>query len=339
VTTGANVTLNHLQVAGGFCANCGGGGISNDGILTVSRSLIENNVSGLTCTTIRCDDLYGGGIANDGVALLINSIIRDNYGFYGGGIHSRGTLSMTDSVIIGNKAFASGGGINTQGVLTISHTLFSANQARGGGAIDNFGIMNIAGSAFISNSANSGAMIGGAIANVGPMTITNSTFMGNRANTGGAILNLISAISPSRGTAYILNSTIAGNSATVGGGLAGEDFTVYNTIFTSNTSKNCDMGVDADSHSLDSGTSCQLSPGHGSISNTDPRLGYLLVTSSRDLVPTLPILLGSPAIEAGDDAVCPLTDQRGIPRPQGLHCDIGAYEAFNRYWWLPVIRK
>jgi CSLREA domain-containing protein len=41
---------------------------------------------------------------------------------------------------------------------------------------------------------------------------------------------------------------------------------------------------------------------------------------------------GSPAIDAGDDAACtaaPVSgaDQRGIPRPSGEHCDIGAVEA------------
>jgi hypothetical protein len=38
------------------------------------------------------------------------------------------------------------------------------------------------------------------------------------------------------------------------------------------------------------------------------------------------LLDGSPAIDAADDAACPATDQRGVPRPQGAACDIGAYE-------------
>jgi hypothetical protein len=36
--------------------------------------------------------------------------------------------------------------------------------------------------------------------------------------------------------------------------------------------------------------------------------------------------VGSSAINTGNDAVCPATDQRGVTRPQGSHCDIGAYE-------------
>jgi hypothetical protein len=42
---------------------------------------------------------------------------------------------------------------------------------------------------------------------------------------------------------------------------------------------------------------------------------------------TMALLPGSAAIDAGDDAVCPITDQRGVARPHGAHCDVGAYEA------------
>ena len=38
------------------------------------------------------------------------------------------------------------------------------------------------------------------------------------------------------------------------------------------------------------------------------------------------LLAGSPAIDAADDGVCPATDQRGVPRPQGAACDVGAFE-------------
>ncbi len=49
------------------------------------------------------------------------------------------------------------------------------------------------------------------------------------------------------------------------------------------------------------------------------------------------LLPGSPAIDAGNDANCPLTDQRGANRPIGAHCDIGAYEA--GYLFLPLILR
>ena len=56
----------------------------------------------------------------------------------------------------------------------------------------------------------------------------------------------------------------------------------------------------------------------------DPLLGPL--SDNGGPTPTLGLLTGSPAIDAGDDSVCPATDQRGVPRPQGLACDIGAFE-------------
>jgi hypothetical protein len=56
----------------------------------------------------------------------------------------------------------------------------------------------------------------------------------------------------------------------------------------------------------------------------DPKLNPMSYDDSTVLYALLP---GSPAIDAGDDSVCPKTDQRGITRPQGSHCDIGALEA------------
>jgi hypothetical protein len=41
---------------------------------------------------------------------------------------------------------------------------------------------------------------------------------------------------------------------------------------------------------------------------------------------TLALVKNSPAIDAADNAVCPATDQRGVSRPQGAACDIGAFE-------------
>ena len=46
---------------------------------------------------------------------------------------------------------------------------------------------------------------------------------------------------------------------------------------------------------------------------------------------TLALILTSPAIDAGDDTTCAASpvnklDQRGVTRPDGAHCDIGAYE-------------
>ncbi len=44
---------------------------------------------------------------------------------------------------------------------------------------------------------------------------------------------------------------------------------------------------------------------------------------------TVALQANSPAINAANDATCPPTDQRTVDRPQGGHCDIGAYEALT----------
>jgi hypothetical protein len=41
---------------------------------------------------------------------------------------------------------------------------------------------------------------------------------------------------------------------------------------------------------------------------------------------TMALGVGSPAIDTANDATCPLVDQRGVTRPQGPHCDVGAFE-------------
>src|SRR5205823_5266247 len=46
---------------------------------------------------------------------------------------------------------------------------------------------------------------------------------------------------------------------------------------------------------------------------------------------TIPLLSDSPAIDAGDAAACPAVDQRGISRPYGFGCDIGAFESAPPY--------
>ena len=60
------------------------------------------------------------------------------------------------------------------------------------------------------------------------------------------------------------------------------------------------------------------------IITADPLLGAL--GNYGGFTQTIPLLAGSSAIDTGNDAVCPATDQRGVTRPQGAHCDIGAFE-------------
>jgi len=106
--------------------------------------------------------------------------------------------------------------------------------------------------------------------------------------------------------------------------------TILNTILWSNTAPsggaqiNNDISTPSVSNSVVQG-GCPTGSTCTNILSTDPNLGTL--GDHGGFTQTIPLLPGSSAINAGNDATCATTDQRGITRPQGEHCDIGAYES------------
>jgi hypothetical protein len=67
----------------------------------------------------------------------------------------------------------------------------------------------------------------------------------------------------------------------------------------------------------------------GNLYGVDPVLGPLADYGGPTL--TMPLLAGSPAIDAGPATGCLPTDQRGRTRPYGPACDIGAFESSPPY--------
>jgi uncharacterized repeat protein (TIGR01451 family) len=97
-----------------------------------------------------------------------------------------------------------------------------------------------------------------------------------------------------------------------------------NTIIASGAgSDNCFGALISDGSNLDDGDSCDLIASLDLV-NTDPKLGPL--DTNGGPTPNHSLLPGSPAIDAGQTETCPEADQRGVVRPQGVACDIGAYE-------------
>ncbi len=86
---------------------------------------------------------------------------------------------------------------------------------------------------------------------------------------------------------------------------------------------NCSGTITDLGHNLSSDSTCAFT-NVGSMNNTPSLLGPL--TNNGGPTVTMALLPGSPAIDAGDSAAAPLTDQRGFPRPAGLAADIGAFE-------------
>ena len=239
----------------------------------------------------------------------------------GGGVFNRGNLALTKSTISGNSGGISGGGILNVGILTVSNSKISGNGAPVGG-----GIYNGGGTLTVTNStiAGNGGTAGGGIYNGGgTLTVTNSSISGNGGPGGGGIRNDYG------GTLTVRNSTISGN---VGGiNNSGGTLTVTNSILAGNM---VSFGADCSGAVIALGPNLIGDPTGCTIIGTppivaDPLLGPLADNGGPTL--THALLPGSPAIDAGDDAICaaaPVSgvDQRGVKRPQGAHCDLGAYE-------------
>lgn len=206
------------------------------------------------------------------------------------------SLSLTNSAINGNSGV---GLFNNEGTLTLTNSTVSGNAG--------VGISNARTKTTITNSTISNNTGLGIYNWRGKLTISNSTISDN---AGGVAID-----GPAHGNTMV-NSILAGNaSATV------QDCSAYSYWPLTSLGHNL----------IGNNTGCSFTPAEGDLVGTadkpiDPKLGPLQnnggPTSTHALLP------GSPAIDAGDDAKCPATDQRGVSRPQGQGCDIGAFEAY-----------
>ena len=325
-TTAQPVKLNGITIQHG-AANSpnhlgpSGGGIANTGTLIVTNSTFTADISS-SATSIG----EGGGIYNAGTLTVVSCTFSGNRASIGGGGIANdaagSVLTVTNSTFTGNFASdfpGAGGGIyNTQGA-TVTNSTFSENNAASGGGIYNTQNATVTNSTFSGNEANAPYGTGGGGINTsGTLTLTNSTLTGNwvlsapGGNTpGGGILN--------GGTLTAVNTLIAGNTAVAGPDVSGAFYF---------TSKNTLLGDPSGSSGISDGDANHNIVGHPAVLGSLGNYG--------GPTQTVPLLAGSPAIDSGDDATCQNTggvapvagkDQRGVTRPQGPHCDIGAYEA------------
>jgi hypothetical protein len=291
----------------------------------------------------------GGGLAlsTSGALTLTNIVVSNNEAHDGGGglfVNGEASALITDCTFSGNRAreLPGGGGAFIAGAgspvitnCTFFQNTVENNRLGGGLVINTTSGMTMAGCAFIANEAiggggGSGGSCGGLYYQaVGAGTITNCTFSGNLATDGGGGIGQGGV-----GDLTLTNCTLTDNGATgaKGGGaiLRGPAFgqvNLRNTIIVNSfAGANCAGGTTSQGGNIDSGTSCifPLIPGADKI-NTNPLLGPLADNGGPTL--THALLAGSPAIDAGGAAVCPSTDQRGVPRPGGgAGCDVGAFE-------------
>jgi hypothetical protein len=301
IQTGADVTLNHLTITRGVAVHDDGGGIWNQGTLTVNSCTFSSNYgpgvsqSGraggiLNSGTLTVTDSTfsgngasdgGGAIDNGGTATVTDCTITGSYaGFEGSGIFNSGTMTVSSSTLRGNSGPYSGGGIyNHSGTMTVTNCTLSANSSSiNGGGIFNESTLTLHGCTLFANNTRG---VGGGIENQGTLTVSGCTLSANSAS------GAVGGIDNANGLVlYVQDSIVAGNH----GSSAADIYGSYNQT-----------------HSLVGGNPL-LAP-----------LGYYGGPTQ-----TCPLLPGSPALGAGDPAVTG-TDQRGQPRP-GPGNDIGAFQ-------------
>jgi len=311
-----SVTIKNSTIRGNTAAQFNGGGVNNFGTITIVNSVISGN-SSLN---------MGGGINNgsSGVLSLRRSRISGNTGYRGGGIFNYGFSTIEKSNISQNTASENGGGIANYGYGTvatsvITNSLISRNQGQYGGA----GIHNSSGSVTIHNSTISGNTSdghhGGGILNFldGTLTLRNGTISGNIAGEpgsgvygrGGGIYN--------RGSLYLHRSLISGNKALYAGS------EVYNSYGVVSVTDYNILGFNGN------GGVVGFVPGSSDIvpaENFYQIVGPL--ANNGGPTKTHALVNNSPGIDAVPlaDPNCIGTDQRGVHRPKGGGCDIGAFE-------------
>ena len=229
-------------------------------------------------------------------------------------------------------ATSQGGAIYQTGSgLGIDSTTFSSNSAAQGGGIIEYGATNmtLTYNTFDSNVASVGN--GGGLYTASPTVIINSTFSNNQAQgsgVGGGIGFFAS-------TSYLGFVTFSNNTASSGGNVLLDFSTLYlkSSLLNQGGPDNCVTNssiITSKGSNLSSDTSCATYFNQAKDQNNiDPLLGPL--ADNGGPTKTQALLPGSPAInksknclDAGGSVV--IADQRGVQRPQGKKCDIGAYE-------------
>jgi hypothetical protein len=335
-----NTALTTLPVSGStFSANEAvdgdGGAIDDEGAMafTVTNSTFSDN--GATPNN-------GGAIFDNALAALTvsSSGFDHNTADRGSAIYDNestsatiGSTTITDNVATTSAAVYIDDGGSTTNTFTADE--LDGNRAgQAGGAIRlEGGKLAISASSFVGNHANS--LGGGIDVDSGDgVTLTNTTISGNHALEGGGVaLNAAAPVS-------FTNVTIAFNSAETGGGggVGGANTAttggtgVVNTLIGDNAGGDCGFGVVTQFHAtVDSGNNLDSDGtcfGGLGVSSDKPSVDPLASTAAANGGPvkTDALSTGSPAINAAKAGACPGTDARGVSRPQGAGCDIGAFE-------------
>jgi hypothetical protein len=226
----------------------------------------------------------------------------------GGGLRNHGSLTLIDVIVSSNRVatgsgsaiFSAAGSVTKLVNTTIWHNL---SKSEGGGIYNDGGRLELTNATFSTNDA---LVAGGGIFNNGGIVVAiNSTFSGNKAppGTGGGIANAAGLV--------LLKNTIIAHTGSGG---------------------DCSGTIISLGHNLIQDPSGCVIEGEtrGNLIGVMPKRGGLIEVGRE--AGSYGLKAGSPAIDAGTNDECPLTDRRGVARPydgdgDGIAvCDIGADE-------------
>jgi len=304
---------------------------------------------------------YGGGLAADHCTVTIsNTNITNNTASDGGGIFVNvSTQSLINSIVYYNHATSVGGGIySINSDIDFYAVTLGANDAatRGGGVfqLGSDSSLLIDHSLVEGNHANTLEGGGLQISEGTNLTIVNSTISGNVADTFGGGISTSIPTTINHSTIVNNHADMNANNDGYGGGVfayIGSVVTISNSILANNIDhsafhyNDCAeyVGVDVISNGynlVESGGNCTFIS-TGDLPGLDPMLGPL--QNNGGWTNTHALLIGSPAIDAGDPSVTrilyPNSDQRGPARYARVvngRVDIGAFEAWL-VTFLPVV--
>ena len=344
----ALVSAQLLIISTGFYDNVAdlGGGVM----------LLNNTTAVLTTTVFSSNQAQqGGGVAlfnrsrltGKDVTLLGNSATESGGGL---ALYVTSTVTLDDGYTMSNSANSADGGglaVNTGSHVTMTNHSIAGNLAarNGGGLYLNGATATVSNSAIYSNSAQTG---GGFYFWESNSTISNSTISHNH------VWDLGGGVYQGGGLAATLSqSTVADNSAYGEISLTGSGGGVYivptgtldmqNTLLANNIAyvgggMDCNGPITSQDYNLVENTTGCFFGGTltHNVTGVDPKLGPLADNGGGTL--THALLSGSPARDKIPANLCPATDQRGVKRPQGAACDIGAFEAQFKIY-LPLILR
>ncbi|MHB8085577.1 MAG: choice-of-anchor U domain-containing protein, partial [Dehalococcoidia bacterium] len=326
----ASATINNCNISNNLAGKAGGGlftlatefyadAASNPGALV--GDLPDSNTAAGPNLRAKSQQIRQAGLGQllTGLAVNLNNcaVTNNEAIIWGGGMASAfSSNALNGCTFSGNEAGLRGGGVGT--FLSFSELVnctVSGNRTTYPHIPDGFDIV-------LDSTNPLGA--GGA-------SPDSTTPLPTVSNAGGGIGMLVSVTLFECDT--IANNSAGSDTNSYGGGIfnsRGLASAFVNTIVANNTavqasSNNClNRGtIVSRGHNIDSQNSDNFTDPTDQV-NTNPLLGPLQNNGG----PTQTCAIGdnSPAFDRGDNNFMPATDQRGIPRPQGTSCDIGAYE-------------